>query len=188
MPSLTPNPSGVGRSGAAGGGARSGHTCSAPESTALPRCLRCRWLQRLQDAMRAQCQPLHHLWLLSPTPWCPSYLPRPPLGAPPAGWPLAWCPRFPPTDPPGECAYLGTGRAVSYVHCHPTAGVPTPQAQLTRCYGVGAHLHHLLPTRIVGVGLCQRLHAEVPGFADGQEAFMQRGSHGGTWGWHCHPP
>lgn len=70
MPSLTPNPSGVGRSGAAGGGARSGHTCSAPESTALPRCLRCRWLRRLRDAMRAQCQPLHHL-CCSPHPLVP---------------------------------------------------------------------------------------------------------------------
>lgn len=79
MPSLTPNPSGVGRSGAAGGGARNGHTCSAPESTALPRCLRCRWLRRLQDAMRAQCQPLHHLWLLPPPPGAHPTCHNPPL-------------------------------------------------------------------------------------------------------------
>lgn len=53
-PSIIPSPFGGGRSVAAGGGARSGRTCSAPGSTARPRCPRCRRLRCLRDAQGAQ--------------------------------------------------------------------------------------------------------------------------------------
>lgn len=57
-PSIIPSPSGGGRSVAAGGGARSGRTCSAPGSSVRLRCPRCRRPPRLRDAQGAQ----HPLW------------------------------------------------------------------------------------------------------------------------------
>lgn len=57
-PSIIPSPFGGGRSVAAGGGARSGRTCSAPGSSVRLRCPRCRRPPRLRDAQGAQ----HPLW------------------------------------------------------------------------------------------------------------------------------
>lgn len=121
------------------------------------------------------------------------YLPRPLPAAPPAEWLLSWCPRFQSTGPRGGCADLARGRGCAECPV-PAPASPQPKAAaphgLTGRDGIGADLHHLLPARVVGVGLCHRLHTEVPGFADGQEAFLQHSGSGRAWGRarHCQTP
>lgn len=125
--------------------------------------------------------------------------PAAPMGAPPGcpGHPL-----LPATTPPSRSTSWMAARMVPPVSTHwstrrmrrpgrgqrlrLSARYPCQQPDpatgathwLTRRDGVGADLHHLLSARVVGVGLRQRLHAEVPGFADGQETFLQYGGGG----------